>query len=599
MSPIQAQQCGAEPPYFDACTIGDILERWSQLKPDETAYIFLEDGEQVETRVTYSELYIQSTSLAAEICSYSDKDAKALLVYPAGLEFIKGFFACIYAGIPAIPVSVAPRLKDLDLIRNILEDSGANLILTCSRLFEDLQKLDREYRLQARLGRQIKLIDTPLEYRERPAQRNFLLPRRSGQDIAFIQYTSGSTNIPKGVVLTHSNIIRNERLIAKAFGHDDQTIGMGWLPHYHDMGLIGNILQTMYIGRPCILMSPLHFVQRPVRWLQAISRYGATSSGGPNFAYELCAQKCKPEQLRDLDLSSWALAFVGAEMISTRTLRSFSEKFALCGFRGEHFYPCYGLAESTLFVTGRHERGHFRALRIKKDSIRKGHIKISQETNEQSIEVVGCGKTWEDHEVIIVDPETQRRCAPSVIGEIWVRGGSVAKGYWGKPELSEEVFSAVVMGESSRRTYLRTGDLGFLANSDLFITGRIKDIIVIRGHNYYPYDIEQTAGKADSHLIMMGAAAFSMEVNDSTELVIVQEVSRTGIRLMDYEMVAKSIRSLIVKNHGITPSMICLVKPHTIPRTSSGKIQRMKCRDMLLGKELTEVYRWTAHLISH
>jgi acyl-CoA synthetase (AMP-forming)/AMP-acid ligase II len=329
----------------------------------------------------------------------------------------------------------------------------------------------------------------------------------------------------------------------------------------------------------------------------AVSRYGATSSGGPNFAYELCVQKCRADQIKNLDLSSWKLAFVGAEMISAKTLRAFADKFSACGFNEQSFYPCYGLAESTLFVTGRQDQGVFRSVRLKKNSIRKGIVDLSKESSEHTIEVVGCGNTWGRHDVIIVDPETHKKCAANRIGEIWVSGPSVAKGYFGSANLTTKVFSATVMGESSRKTYLKTGDLGFTDGNDLFVTGRIKDIIVIRGHNYYPYDIEHTVARISSHFIPTGTAAFAIEVNDLTELGIVQEVNRTGLRALDYDEATKLIRASVVKNHGISPGIIALVKPHTIPRTSSGKIQRGKCKNRLIGKQLSELYRWVAHVI--
>jgi 8-amino-7-oxononanoate synthase len=416
-------------------------------------------------------------------------------------------------------------------------------------------------------------------------------PDVHGDTMAFLQYTSGSTGTPKGVVLNHANLLHNSALIAHAFEHTRTGLGVFWLPSYHDMGLIGGILQPMYYGRPNVLMSPMSFLQRPFRWLQAITKYHGTAAGGPNFAYDLCVQKVTPEQRAELDLSSWTLAFNGAEPVRPETIERFAKTFEPCGFRRDAFYPCYGLAESTLIVSGGFKASPPVIRSFDAEALENHRATEVLPDEEGARELVGCGGSLLDQRVLIVDPEALTSVPDDRIGEIWVAGPSVAGGYWRRPEESKHTFGACLK-DTGEGPFLRTGDLGFLLDGELFVTGRLKDLIIIRGLNHYPQDIERTVEQCHPGLRASSGAACTVEIEGRERLVIVQEIERRK----DQEAPAmfEAIRRGVAAEHELQVEAIVLLAAGSIPKTSSGKIQRHACRQGFLEGALETVAEWKA-----
>jgi len=414
------------------------------------------------------------------------------------------------------------------------------------------------------------------------------MPRKSSEMLAFLQYTSGSTADPKGVMVSHQSLLHNQAMIRKAFRQTEDSVIVGWLPLYHDMGLIGNVLQSLFVGARCILMSPMAFLQRPSRWLGAISRYRATTSGGPNFAYDLCVRKTSVEQRELLNLSSWTTAFNGAEPVRARTLELFAATFEGCGFRREAFHPCYGLAEATLLVSSAPSASVLAVKRFTADSLHRD-LAIEALDGESAMALVGCGKALPDEQIVIVNPDSLTRCEPGRTGEIWVRSASVADGYWNRPEETKQTFEAYI-ADTGEGPFLRTGDLGFIHDGELFITGRLKDLIIIRGLNHYPQDIELAVETSDIALRPGCGAAFSIDVAGEERLVIAQEAGAR--RLADSEGLLSTIREAVALQREVQPYAIVLLKPGSIPKTSSGKVQRHACRAKYLEGSLEIIAGW-------
>ncbi|WP_153009579.1 AMP-binding protein, partial [Mastigocoleus testarum] len=423
--------------------------------------------------------------------------------------------------------------------------------------------------------------------------REWREPITNSHTLAVFQYTSGSTGKPKGVMLTHGNLLHNSALIHQCFGHSKDSQGVIWLPPYHDMGLIGGIIQPLYGGFPVTLMSPVDFLQKPYRWLQAISRYKATTSGGPNFAYDLCMHKITEEQRATLDLSSWEVAFNGAEPIRAETLEQFVAVFEPCGFRKEAFYPCYGMAESTLIISGGLKDSQPVYKTIQANRLEENRVVLTTKDNHKNLTLVSCGQTRMNQKITIADPEKLTSCSPGQVGEIWVSGQSIAQGYWNCSEQTKLNFQAYLL-DSGEGPFLRTGDLGFIEDGELYITGRIKDLIIIRGRNHYPQDIEQTVQTSHPALKMGHGAAFSVEVEGNETLVITQEVKRSYLRKLNINQVVTAICQAVAQEHEIQVSGILLLKTGSIPKTSSGKIQRYACRQGFMNNTLNVVSDWTS-----
>lgn len=585
-------------------TFVDLMGDRVQCAPDRIAFTFLKDGETKETTVSYGELERQAVAIASRLQEEGGMlGDRALLVYPydAGLEFIAVFLGCLYAGIVAIPTH-PPRNRPGTLdVAGRLVSSEARFVLTPASIQTKLQKqLDQtnaEFTLpDSRWIATDKVIaSTSLN------TTNWHRPELQNNTLAFLQYTSGSTGLPKGVMVDHEGLMHNQQLLSLAFGHSEDLVGVGWLPLFHDMGLIGNVLQSLYWGTPCVLMSPMSFIQKPVRWLQAISRYRASTSGGPNFAYDLLCRHVSEAQLEPLDLSSWQVAFSGAEPVQPQTLEQFAAKFAPCGFRPEAFYPCYGMAEATLFITGGQASEPPRIGYVDEAALAENRVAWSNApsigTSPHLQSVVSCGHAWLDRQIAIVNPQTLEVCNPEQVGEIWVAGSGLGKGYWHRPEATEQTFQAY-QSDTKEGPFLRTGDLGFVHEGELFITGRLNDVLVFWGLNHYPAHIEHTVERCHPGFRANSGAAFAIPVEGRNRLVVAQEVERTYRKTLKAADVAESIRWQLFDQHFVDVYGIILLKPGGLPKTSSGKVQRGACRDRYLSGELAILDEWRSPTIA-
>ncbi|BAZ21944.1 beta-ketoacyl synthase [Kalymmatonema gypsitolerans NIES-4073] len=565
-------------------TLVDLVGYRAIHQPHQTAYTFLVDGETEQVSITYQDLEQRARAIAAHLQYLDVKGERALLLYQPGVEFIAAFLGCLYAGVIAVPVYPPRRNQRMTRLQAIAADSQAQLALTTTSV---LTKIEQSFSEEPELA-SLRCIAT--DNIPNNLAQDWQNPRLCESILAFLQYTSGSTGVPKGVMVSHGNLLHNERMIQTAFGHTEKTIVLGWLPFHHDMGLIGNVLQPLYLGRPCILMSPMTFLEKPFRWLQAISRYKATTSGGPNFAYDLCIRRITPEQRETLDLSSWEVAFNGAEPIRAETLERFAATFAPCGFQPEAFYPCYGMAETTLIVSGGLKTAMPIFKTVQEEALGQNLVVAAKKGDTGTRTLVGCGKTLEEQQIVIANPDTLHRCTAGEVGEIWVSGKSVAQGYWNRSDQTMQTFHAY-LADTGEGPFLRTGDLGFLEDGELFVTGRLKDIIIIWGRNYYPNDIELTVEKSHPALLPASGAAFVVEKDGEERVVVVQEVERQFLRRLDIDQVIGDIRQAVLQHHELLVHNVILVKTGSIPKTSSGKIQRYACRDAFLNGTLNVVSR--------
>jgi acyl-CoA synthetase (AMP-forming)/AMP-acid ligase II len=573
--------------HLKAKTLVDILSDRATTQPNRLAYTFLVDGEQDEVCLTYQVLDQQARAIAAYLQSCCVPGDRVLLLYPSGLEYVAAFFGCLYAGVIAVPAYPPRPNQSLLRLQAILTDAKANLALTTQSV---LSTLERQLPETPEL-KLVKWVSTDVVPTELAQQ--WQAPYLDGDAIAFLQYTSGSTAKPKGVMVSHNNLLHNLESIYQYFGHSPQRSGVIWLPLYHDMGLVGGVLQPLYGGFPVTLMSPLMFLQSPIRWLQAISHYRATTSGGPNFAYDLCVRKITPEQIQHLDLSCWDVAFNGAEPIHHETLQHFATRFATCGFHPEAFYPCYGMAEATLMITGG-RKAMLPAIKTLNGEALEQNLVIPASPEElQARTVVGCGQALPNQQIVVVHPESRTQCATGEVGEIWVRGPSISRGYWQRLETTQQTFGAY-LADTDAGPFLRTGDLGFMDSGELFVTGRLKDLIIISGRNYYPQDIERTVEQSHPAIRPACSAAFAVNISGSEQLVIVAEVERQYIsrhrrglvalngtpehQVLDAPNPIQSIRRAVAHNHDLPIHATLLLKPGSIPKTSSGKIQRHACQ---------------------
>lgn len=567
-------------------SVVDILRWRAEHQPHRLAYRFLTDGEYDEVTLNYEDLDRRARSIGALLQSSAKAGDRALLFFPPGLDFIAAYFGCLYAKIMAVPVyppHPARLERTMPTIHRIAADAQPAVALLTTSLFDGLK---RQNAIGDEFGN-IKLLVTDNDERDAWAEK-WQPPVIDRNDIAFLQYTSGSTSSPKGVMVSHGNLLHNLGLIEKTFEPTSESQTVFWLPPYHDMGLISGILQSLYTGYPVTLIPHLMFLQRPIRWLQAISRFHATFSGGPNFAYDLCIRKVKPEQREQLDLSAWKVAFNGAEPVYHKTLDQFADYFAPCGFRREVFLPCYGLAEATLMVTGGPKGRSPMTQHLINSGLEQNQVIISPEKREDTRTLVSCGQNMSDQQIRIVHADTLTPCTADQIGEIWVSGLSVARGYWNKPLETEFTFGAR-LSKSKEGPFLRTGDLGFLHEGELYITGRIKDLIISEGRNHYAHDIERTVEGSHPAIRPAGCAVFSINNAEREDIIVIAEMEHKIV--VQTEEVKKAIRHAVAIHHELRIDDVRLIHPGGIPRTTSGKTRHFLCKTNYLSGALKEITR--------
>jgi len=561
-------------------TLVDLLGKRAQDQSDSTAYTFLQDGEIEACLLTYKELDLKARAIAAQLQSLGATGERALLLYPPGLEFIAAFFGCLYAGVVAVPAYLPRPNRSMSRLQAIAADAQATIALTTTSVL--LSNIERRFTDDTELAA-LRCLAT--DRVARFLAEDWQAPTLCGSTLAFLSYTSGSTAAPKGVMVSHENILHNSAYIKHAFELGPDSVSVTWLPSFHDMGLLDGVIQPVYTGFPGFLMPPISFLGQPIRWLQAISRYKATHCGGPNFAYELCIQKITPSQRETLDLSSWCTAYNGAEPVRQETLEQFAQIFKPCGFRANFSYPCYGLAEATLMVSGGLACDEPIICTVGADALRKNRVVEASVDFEHVRHLVGSGQAMLDTKIAIANPETLTSCSGDQIGEIWVSSYSVAQGYWNRPEQTDTTFRAY-LADTGEGPFLRTGDLGFLKDGELFVTGRLKDVIIIRGRNHYPQDIELTVEESHPALREGCGAAFSVEAEGSEQLVVAQEVERSYLRNLDVDEVVGAIRKAVSEQHELQVYAVLLLKTGSIPKTSSGKIQRHVARAGFLAQSL-------------
>ncbi len=568
---------------FNAATLVELLQRRAEHQPERIAYRFLIEGEEENGCLTYRELDQQARALGAWLQSMGASGQRILLFYPPGLDYLSTFFGCLYAGAVAVPAYPPRHNRNLTRLQAIITDTEAMATLTTAQV---LSGFERHFERSPGLKPPLWLAtDTIINDPRSKWTERWTRPQLTSGDLAFLQYTSGSTSVPKGVMVSHGNLLHNEGVLQEAYEVSEQSVIVCWLPLYHDMGLIGNALQAVYSGASCVFMSPAAFLQRPVRWLQAINRYQATISGGPNFAYDLCVHRITRKERAKLDLSSWKVAFNGSEPIRYDTLERFAKAFEECGFRREGLFSGYGLAEATLAVTASRPSSGPVICQVQKSALEDNRVVLASQNDIGTRTLVSCGKVYGGQRLVIADPQSLIECQEGQVGEIWLSGPSVAHGYWDRPEETERTFNARLTGWDKTR-FLRTGDLGFTLEENLYIIGRLKDLIIIRGRNHHPQDIELTAERSDPALRAGCGTAFTIEVDGEEQLVIVQELERSAIRNLDDDEIVWRIYEAIAEEHEIQVHQVVLIKPGSISKTSSGKIQRRATMERFLNGSL-------------
>jgi acyl-CoA synthetase (AMP-forming)/AMP-acid ligase II/acyl carrier protein len=555
--------------------------------PELTIFTFINQSD--SESLNYSELSKRINNIISLIRSKYQVGDRAILIFNPGLDFIATFLACLFSGIIAVPLYPSGKNKTKrETLAHVVNNCQAKGILTTQSLADDLDsELLNHFHLNVFNINNLKI--------NKAIEIDYYMPE--ADNIAFLQYTSGSTGNPKGVIITHRNLIANQEQIQKISGHTDKSIGVTWLPPYHDMGLIGGLLQPLYVGFPVVIMAPSTFVTNPFMWLKTLSDYQATTTCAPNFSFDLCVKRIKKAQVEQLNLTNLAVIFNGAEPISLASINAFSQHFQDSGFNKESFFPCYGMAEATLILTGRQG---IQTVNVDTAAMAHNNILLTDK-NEKSSQIVSCGRVVEGVGLTIVNSESQQQIENGHIGEIWVSGANIAAGYWNELALSKSVFSTKLNNES---IWMKTGDLGFVINQQLYITGRIKDLIIIRGKNFYPQDIEAIVSKNVSAVNNNAVAAFSYleESADKEQLALVCELTRQAYKSDDHQQLCQQINKLVTKNFEIQVHTIVLIKPATLPKTTSGKIRRFACKSDLINSQLASVYQWlnpTLQELSH
>ena len=570
----------------------ELLRHRAQNQADKRAFVFLaSDGGETDS-LTYGELDQKSRSVAAKLQRLGVGGERALLLYPPGLEFIVAFFGCLYAGVIAVPVRPphpARPARTLSRLPGIVASAEPRVVLGSEAMISLMPALSLEL---PQLAQACWLATDRIAPEEAATWSD---PVVDPDTLALLQYTSGSTAAPKGVMISHSNLCHNLAAIHECEENDADSVSVTWLPCYHDMGLVEGMLQPVFGGYTCYQMAPISFLQRPVRWLEAISRYAATNSGAPNFAYDLCVKKTTAEQRQGLDLSSWSVAYNGAEPIRRDTMRRFHQAFEGNGFRWKAFYPVYGLAEATLVVSS----GRQATLPVIRDvdgeALGRDRAVEVRGSKGASVTLVSCGPPAPDTNVTIVNPDTRRRCEPSEVGEIWVSGPGVSRGYWQRPKETRQILRAR-LAETNEGPFLRTGDLGLLWHGELYVTGRLKDVIIIRGRKHYAQDIEATVEHCHPAIRSFGSATFAVETVEGEGLAVMAELERWKGHHKRTELteasVIETIREAVAERHEIEAHAVTLLAPGAIPRTTSGKLRRRNCRRAFLEHKLEPLEQW-------
>jgi acyl-CoA synthetase (AMP-forming)/AMP-acid ligase II len=583
-------QCLPQPniPGTKPTTLVELLRQRAIEQPDKLAYTFLVDGKSEGQKLTYAELDEKARAIAALLQQQGAKGERALLLYPQGLEVMAAFLGCLYAGVIAIPLPPpeAARLKrNLPRLEAIAKDAAAKFALTGEgilSLFEDFKGENPEFARMEWLETEKISLDLAEKWQD-PAVNEDML--------AYLQYTSGSTSTPKGVTISHKNILFHCGNLQTACGYTSDSVTVTWMPYFHDYGLVEGLTVPLFNGHPCYVMSPFAFIKRPFHWLSAITRYKGTHSQAPNFAYDQCVRRVTPAQMEQLDLSCWQGAGNAAEPINPKVMEAFYEKFKACGFKWEAYAPAYGLAEATLLVSTSPVGTEPVFLKADATSLELNRV-VPATKDDESVRVLpSCGRLVCDTKVVIAHPDKLTQCAPNEVGEIWVSDPSVASGYWNRPDATKETFQAY-LADTGEGPFLRTGDLGFLHAGELYIGGRIKDLIIIRGTNHYPQDIEWTVQQVHPSLRPDYGAAFSVDINGEERLVVVQEVERQK-QDIDCDGVIGDIRQAIAEIHELQVYGVVLAKPGNILKTSSGKIQRRACKASWLSGELEVLSDWS------
>ncbi len=570
----------AEVPGIECLSsVTEVLAYRAWRQPDAIAFIHLLDGEREEASISYAELWKRSQRLAAALQIFEPREKRVLMLFETGIDYIVSLFGLLLAGAVAIPAFPPVGTRGLERLALICADAHPQLVLTSSRFMRSQERVNAL--LQG---------DLPVPQWVDPEQLAEADSSWRGQalahgQLALLQYTSGSTSAPKGVMLTHDNLYSNCRSASQWMGPARNRVGCSWLPPYHDMGLMGGILQPIFDAFPTVLISPGHFVQRPLRWLDAVSRYGADVTIAPNFAFDLCVENITDEELAELDLSKLKAIYCGAEPVRQSTLARFSERFAAAGFNPAALGPCYGLAEATVLVSGkRHDEPAFNT-QVDRDQLASGTLAIVDAEDARALPLVSSGRVAPGLRVAIVDPVSLQPVADGQIGEIWVQGDNVGAGYWGKEALSQQVFRASLPGIHGR--FMRTGDLGALHRDELFVTGRLKDLIIIAGRNLYPQDLELAVESAAPRIRSNGCVAVGIDNGQQEQLAIVAEVKRSEkLDEAQQEQLRQVITSALVSQFGVAPARIHLAPMGGIPLTTSGKVQRQATRKALLNDTL-------------
>jgi acyl-CoA synthetase (AMP-forming)/AMP-acid ligase II len=536
--------------------LGFHLLRHAAEHGDERAFTFLKDGDSEDAHLTWGMLAGRAVQVAEELAALGLSGQRAVLFHPPGLEFVVAFCGCLLAGVVAVPLHPPVTRRLQERAQAVIDDCRSAAVLTTAAGMAGIEPLVR--------SRSLALVATDALRGAGTARQVQVAPERP----AFLQYTSGSTGSPKGVVITHGNLVENSRLIGRAFGTRPGEVGVNWLPLLHDMGLIGSVVHVIHQRLHCVHLSPQSMIRKPRRWLEAVSHYRAVISGGPDFAWRLLADRLTPADLAGLDLSSWRVAYSGAEPVRATTLDRVSALLAPTGFRGESFLPCYGLAEATLFVSGGGE------LRLETPATGEA----------EAVHYVGCGAPLPAGSVAIVDPDTHAERPVGTVGEVWVTGAHVAAGYWGREQASEATFRARRPGDE--RSWLRTGDLGFLKEGQLFISGRIKDLLIVNGRKHHPEDVETTVQGHVEECAGGAAAAFQAEVDGRARLVVAVEMADRPTDAAELAGLRDRINAAVWCFHEILVDEVVAVRPGRLPRTTSGKVRRGEVRVQWMAGEL-------------